>query len=102
MPSKKIENNLLIMNILGWRSLYLFISTRWDETVKQLISFFELIKTLKLMTFCILKSAVKIKLKGRENSLNTHINLIGQLAIMMQARQIDLTHFMPLVSFDTP
>ena len=51
---------------------------------------FKTIKKLKLQKFSNLKSNVSIKLKNREISLNSLMNLFGQLPIIIQTRQINL------------
>ena len=91
LSSEKLKNDLLNAENLDNEALDIFISTRWDENGEAVDNnFFKPIKKLKLQTFPNLKSNVSIKLKDREISLNSQMNLFGQLAIIMQTRQINL------------
>ena len=91
LPSEKIKNDLLNAENLGSEALDIFISTRWDKNGEAVgNNFFIPIKQLKFHTFSNLKSNISIKLKDKEISLNSQMNLFGELAIIMQTRQINL------------
>ena len=54
------------------------------------VEFFQPIKKMKLKTFINMKKTVKVSVKDKVVPIRSHSNLFGQLALIMQTRNVNL------------
>ena len=88
LATEKVRNDLLTAKEKGEESMETFIKNRLLEDAK--MSMFDPIKKLNLGTFSKMMKTVKVSCKDKQVPLEATRNLFGQIAIIMQNRNLDL------------
>ena len=86
MAAKDVKKELITAEQKGKQAMNDFVDKRLCEEPE----FFTPIKKMKLKTFSSLKKTAKSKVKGKVIHIKSHSNMFGQLALIMQTRDIDL------------
>ena len=96
VAAKDVKKDLITAEQKGKQAMNDFVDKRLCEEPE----FFTPIKKMKLKTFSSLKKTAKSKVKGKVIPIKSHSNMFGQLALIMQTRDIDLRKLFeyPLVS----
>ena len=86
--TESISEDLQQAKHRGEEALTAFIADRLSDEAK--VSIYDPIKKLKLQTFSSLRRSIKVKCKDKTIQIKATRNLFGQIAIIMQKRDLDL------------
>ena len=88
VATENVREDLLNAKEKGMEAMEEFITSRLTENPE--VEFFDPIKKMKLKTFSTMKKTVTNKVKDKIIPVKSHSNMFGQLALLMQTRDIDL------------
>ena len=88
VATDEVKYDLLTAREKGIKAMVTFHESHLASTPEQ--DFFTPIKKLQLKTFTIMKKKVKITINNKVVPIKSHSNLFGQLALIMQTREINL------------
>ena len=88
IATKEIKDDLLSAEEKGRAAMKEFIESRLAENAE--VEFFSPIKKMKLRTFATMKKTAKNKVKNKIIPIESHSNMFGQLALLMQHHEINL------------
>ena len=88
MATSDVKVDIIDAQQKGQDAMNLFIDDRLVEHAE--VEFFQPIKKMKLKTFINMKKTVKVSVKDKVVPIRSHSNLFGQLALIMQTRNVNL------------